>query len=124
MPQLRDLEGAKAAIVYGRIPLMLLEKCVIKELYGERRGCDICGKNEAKMRDRRGFIFPVMRTAEHRNLIFNSTPTYMADRQDALLRSGITERHFIFTTETPCEVDGVIEAYKTHRPPSGEVRRI
>ena len=124
LPQLRDLEGAKAAIVYGRIPLMLLEKCVIKELYGERRGCDICGKNEAKMRDRRGFIFPVMRTAEHRNLIFNSTPTYMADRQDALLQSGITDRHFIFTTETQSEIDGVIEAYKTRRPPSGEVRRI
>jgi len=36
LPQIRDLEGAKAAIVYGRIPLMTLEKCVICELYGER----------------------------------------------------------------------------------------
>lgn len=124
LPQLRDLDGAKSAIVYGRIPLMLLEKCVIKELYGDKRGCEICERNEAKMRDRRGFVFPVMRTAEHRNLIFNSTPTYMADRQDALLQSGITDRHFIFTTETQGEIDGVIEAYKTRRAPSGEVRRI
>lgn len=124
LPQLRDLDGAKSAIVYGRIPLMLLEKCVIKELYGDKRGCEVCERGEAKMRDRRGFVFPVMRTAEHRNLIFNSTPTYMANRQDALLRSGITDRHFIFTTETQSEVDGVIEAYKTRRAPSGEVRRI
>ncbi len=124
LPQLRDLDGAKAAIVYGRVPLMLLEKCVIKELYGERRACDICADNAAKMTDRRGFTFPVMRTFMHRNLIFNSLPTYMADRQTALSAANITDKHFIFTTESPSDVDGIIEAYKSSRAPKGEVRRI
>jgi hypothetical protein len=36
LPQLRDVHGAKAAVVYGRIPLMTLEKCAIKALYGEK----------------------------------------------------------------------------------------
>ncbi len=124
LPQLRDLRGAKAAIVYGRIPLMLLEKCVIKELYGNETSCNICGKGEARMKDRRGFVFPIIRAAEHRNIVLNSMPTYMADRQDKLSSAGITDRHFIFTTERCDEVDRVIEAYKFCREPKSEVRRI
>ncbi len=128
MPQLRDLDGAKAAIVYGRIPLMMLEKCVIKEIYGDKRtnarGCDMCSEYSAKMVDRRGFTFPVMRSWEHRNIVFNSTPTYTADRQRELDRARVTDRHFIFSVETPDEVDKVIEAYKKDLAPHGEVRRI
>ncbi len=124
VPQLRDLDGAKSAIVYGRIPLMLLEKCVIKELYGDKRACGVCGEGVAKMTDRRGFVFPIMRTGEHRNIIFNSMPTYMADRQGALAGAGITDRHFLFTTESAVEVDAVIEAYKKNRATNGTVRRI
>ncbi len=124
LPQLRDMKGAKAAIVYGRIPLMLLEKCVIKELYGERRGCEVCSYGEAKMTDRRGFVFPVMRTWKHRNIIFNSLPTYMADRQDALGGAGIIDRHFIFTTETQREVDRMINDYTLAKAPIGDVRRM
>ncbi len=124
LPQLRDLNGAKSAIVYGRVPLMLLEKCVIKELYGDRRACSVCDSGSALMRDRRGFMFPILRTFEHRNIVFNSLPTYTADRQDELLRAGITDRHFIFTAETAYEVDEVIEAYKNRRSPNFDVRRI
>ncbi len=124
LPQLRDLNGAKSAIVYGRIPLMLLEKCVIKELYGDKRACSICAENKARMTDRRGFTFPVMRTGEHRNIVFNSMPTYMADRQNALSDAGITDRHFIFTTENADEVDSIIDSYKKKRAANGVVRRI
>ena len=124
LPQLRDLDGAKSAIVYGRLPLMLLEKCVIKELYGEKRGCEICFENSAKMTDRRGFVFPIRRTWEHRNIVFNSLPTYMADRQGELDAAGITDRHFIFATESPDEVDKIIYAYKNSLSSVGEVRRI
>ncbi len=124
LPQLRDLDGAKAAIAYGRIPLMLLEKCVIRELYGEKRGCKVCSDGLAKAVDRKGYIFPIMRAWDHRNTLFNSMPTYMADRQDALDGAGITDRHFLFTFESPDEVDNVIEAYKKCLAPHGEVRRI
>ncbi len=124
LPQLRDLDGAKSAIVYGRVPLMLLEKCVIKELYGDKRACSICVEGSAEMKDRRGFIFPIMRTHEHRNIVFNSMPTYMADRQDTLKQAGITDRHFIFTTEDAKDVDQIIDAYQKQKAPVGDVRRI
>ena len=69
LPQIRDIKGAKAAIVYGRIPLMTLEKCVIKELYGDKRGCEVCSRGKAEMKDRRGFVFPVIREFPHRNIV-------------------------------------------------------
>ncbi len=124
IPQLRDLDGAKAAIVYGRIPLMTLEKCVIKELYTDRRACEICKSGKALMKDRRGFVFPIVRESDHRNIILNSLPTSMSDRPDELSRAGISDRHFLFYTESPTEVDGVIKAFKNALPIAERVRRI
>ena len=124
LPQIRDLKGAKAVIVYGRVPLMTLEKCVIKELYGDKRACEICGAGKAEMKDRRGFIFPIIRESDHRNIVLNSLPTSMSERQDELYRSGITDRHFLFYTESAGEVDRIIEAYKKGTALDGKVRRI
>ena len=124
LPQLRDLHGSVGAIVYGRIPLMTLEKCVIKELYGDKIACGVCGEGRAEMRDRLGFVFPVIREFPHRNIVLNSLPTNMSDRQDELVRAKITDRHFLFTTESADEVNGVIEAYINGDALDGKVRRI
>ena len=122
IPQLRDIEGDTSAIVYGRIPLMLLEKCVAKEI----ASCEKCTSNKINITDRRGVSFPVLREFEHRNVIYNSAPTYMADREDDLERAHITNRHFIFSTETRDEVDEVIERYKNMLPikENQKIRRI
>ena len=130
IPQIRDIKGAKAAVVYGRIPLMTLEKCVIKELYRDKapkgigKACEICSSGKAEMKDRRGFVFPVLREMTHRNIVYNSMPTGMSDRQDELERAGVVDRHFIFTVESPYEVDGIIESYASRTPVEGKVRRI
>lgn len=124
LPQLRDLHGAKAALVYGRVPLMTLEKCAIKALYGEKEGCRVCAQGEAEMKDRRGFIFPILREIDHRNVVFNSLPTSMSDRQNELSAAGIVDRHFLFTTETPAEVDRIIDNYRNAKAPEGKARRI
>ncbi len=123
LPQLRDIGGDSAAVVYGRIPLMTLEKCVICEASGcsDRAGDRAC---RAEIVDRRGVAFPVMREGEHRNAVVNSLATSMSDKQTELARAGITHRHFIFTVETPTEVDAVLTAFKTDRPLDRKVRRI
>ncbi len=120
LPQIRDIGGDTAVIVYGRIPLMMLEKCIIREL----ADCKTCDKGAVLLRDRRGFIFPVLREWKHRNVIYNSLPTGMSDREEALLRAGVTARHFLFSIETASEVDEVIRAYRTHKPLKENVRRI
>ena len=120
IPQIRDLKGNTAVTVYGRIPLMTLEKCVIREI----AGCQICDAGNAKITDRRGIEFPILREWEHRNVLYNSLPTCMSDRTDELERYGIENRHFIFSDETPKEVDAVIEAFEQGLPLPKKVRRL
>ena len=120
LPQARDIKGDTSLIVYGRIPLMTVEKCVIREI----ADCNTCDKNEAKLTDRRGVSFPVLREWEHRNVIYNSLPTSMSDRQDGLSKAGILAQHFIFSTESPNEVDEVIDLWQKGAPLPYPVRRI
>ena len=131
LPQLRDLRGAASAVVYGRIPLMLLEKCVIRELGGCRDAASLRGGERtvncsATLCDRVGAKFPVLREGAHRNVVYNSLPTSMSDRADQLDRYGITDRHFIFSDESAARVDAVIAAYRSGAPLTGtpKVRRI
>ena len=107
-----------AAIVYGRIPLMITERCFMKDNFG----CDKCGK--CTLVDRKGIAFPMMREFSHRNLIFNSAYTYMADKLSDI--RGVRGHHFIFTTETACEVARVVRAFREGAPfpLDGQFRRM
>ena len=131
LPQMRDVSGDVSTIVYGRLPLMTLEKCIIRDLYGCER-CDkymSCRESEIstkhiEIKDRRSFTFPVIREWQHRNVIYNSAPTYMADKQNELSRAGVTNQVFLFTTETAQEVDNIINRYKNNLTADTPIRRI
>ena len=121
LPRLRDLSFPDtAAIVYGRMPLMVLEKCVGTEL----GGCTRCAENRLALTDRTGTVFPVLRTPPHRSLVFNSVPTFMADRAELLARYRVLRQVFLFTAESPEEVNRVIAAYEKGAAPAGAARRI
>lgn len=117
LPQLRDLSRAGTfggTVVYGRIPLMLLEKCVIHEV----ADCEACRRNAAVLTDRRGARFPVLREGAHRNVVYNSVATYMADRTEALQENGICHRHFLFSVERAETVDRIIRAHREGHAPA------
>ncbi len=118
--QLRDLGGNTAAIVYGRVPLMTLERCVNKQA----AGCAACTKGTAQLIDRKGVKFPVVREYGHRNLVLNSLPTGMSDKQSALTAGGIVAQHFLFTVESAAQVESVILAYQKGTALPYPVRRI
>ena len=120
LPQIRDVEGNTEVIVYGRIPLMTLEKCVTREL----ASCEQCTNGSVVLRDRRGVEFPVLREWEHRNVIYNSLPTGMSDRAEQLRGANVKATHFLFSTESPAEVDAIIEAYRKKEALHGKIRRI
>ena len=106
-PQIRDIPGKKSVIVYGRVPLMLLEKRVGTEL----------------LRDRRGVNFPVINEGG-RDIILNSVPLYMADRYDVLDSCGAVNEHYIFTCEKKHETEALVYSYKRHLATKKEVTRI
>jgi putative protease len=120
LPQMRDLSGNKEVIIYGRLPMMTLEKCAIRDI----ADCNACAKGAVTLRDRKGMEFPILREWEHRNVIYNSLPTCMSERLGELDHAKLSARHFLFSTETPGEVDAVINAHQKRMPLSGTVRRI
>jgi len=117
LSELRRVGGG--TVVYGRIPLMLTERCFIKDSFG----CDKCGK--AALTDRKGAKFPMIREWGHRNIILNSVVTYMGDRQGELSSNGVSVRHFIFSNEAPAEAAEAIRSYFSGSPLSTkELRRV
>ena len=116
LPQARDIGGY--TIHMGRIPLMLTERCFVKENFG----CQKC--NKAHLEDRMGERFPIIREFEHRNLILNSRLTYMGDKLRDLMAARLTEGHFIFSVESPDEIIKLLFAYYKHEPLPYEVRRL
>ncbi len=146
IPRMRDISralddagfsGVTAGIVYGRLPLMLLEKCAIRAIYADAKGADgaasvcrdVCGRDRAVLVDRLGKSFPVLREDApdgrgHRNSVYNSLPLCMSDRRDDLSRASLGQEHYLFVVETPAEVDRVIAVHREGRPLGGEVRRM
>lgn len=122
LPQIRDIGGNSTAVIYGKVALMTLEKCAIKE-FSDCASCEREGF--LYLTDRKGVRFPVRREPPHRNIIFNAVPIYMADRADALAKNKIIGGHFVFTDETPAEIEKIIEAYKKGSAPTQkQIRRI
>jgi putative protease len=116
LPKARDISGG--VITYGRIPLMLTERCFMREGFG----CSSCG--EAALTDRRGERFPMIREFSHRNIILNSVPTYLGDRTKELTANRITSRHLLFTVERGDEIVRILKAHKQSAPlEGGKVRR-
>ena len=134
IPKIRDIAAASTldcrAIIYGRIPLMVVEKCVICEALGGKRAGPLCpfmketSLCRGSLTDRTGTVFPVVREFSHRNIIYNSLPVYMADKQSELSRAALGGHVFIFSDESENEVASVISAYENGKPSSSRVRRV
>lgn len=114
----------KGYIIYGRLPLMTMEKCAIRDMMlpnvMSSASCHYCDTHRfSTLTDRTGAKFPMTREFQHRNVIYNSVPTYMADKPLAGLFS-----HAIFTDETANEVDAIIDAIQDRKPAKTKFRRL
>ena len=94
MPKPLDTE----AIIYGRLPLMVSDQCVIRHSAGH---CNC--QMPAQMADRMGSVFPVVKEYGCRNVIYNAHKLYLADKKDDLYSAGLWAVRLMFTTESPRE---------------------
>ena len=113
LAQMRDFYG-HSAIVYGKLPVMTTHKCVLKDSYG-------CEKCKGYIKDRQGENLFAKGIYGHRNIIYNSVPIYMADKQSDIKPYS---HHFIFSDESSDECYKIIEAYKKGLPTQGGKKRI
>lgn len=123
LPQIRDLSKAvpTEAIIYGRLPLMVTENCLIRN----RTGQCACMSGPTKLLDRKGEEFPIVRDCGTcRNLILNGKKLYWLDRREDWTGLGLYALRLLFTTENAREVDQVLRAYQSGAPfdPGGATR--
>ncbi len=101
------VDGPTEVLAYGRIPLMVMENCVIKSAHHCTKGAG----NYALL-DRMGEQFPLV-CEGCRNVLYNSVPLYMADKMEDLLSLNAAVLRLSFTTEDYDECRHVIAAYRT-----------
>ena len=106
---------------YGRLPLMQTETCIIRNIKGNCMGEQT--RCHAELIDRTGASFPVMRADGHRNLIYNSLPTYRLDKRKELKKSGVGLLTLLFTTETETEMKQIVQSFRDSAPPTGKFTR-
>ena len=99
-------------LVYGRVPLMVMENCIIKNRTGKCACRWKTGKNPV-LTDRRGKRFPVVHAYGCRNEIWNCAPIYLADKPEAWKRCGLWAARLRFTTESPAQCAAILEQYRT-----------
>ena len=111
LSQIRDISKAVPAelLIYGRLPLMLMENCVMKN----RTGICACQTGTVRLVDRVGEEFPIVKDpGTCRNVLLNGKKLYLLDKKDALRGMGLWALRLQFTTENPGEIDKVLMDYQ------------
>ena len=93
-------------IVYGRLPLMVSDQCIMHESAG-RCTCQTPGQ----LADRMGSVFPVVKEFGCSNVSYNAHKLYLADKKEDLLSAGLWGLRMLFTTESARECAEVARGY-------------
>ena len=115
LPQIRDVSKPVPCelLVYGRLPLMVTENCVMQ---GKTGAC-VCHLGQTKLVDKTGAEFPVIKDGTScRSVVLNGKKLNLLDRQNDLDRLGLWAIRLNFTTENQREVDQVLSCYLEPEP--------
>ena len=97
------------AIVYGRLPLMITENCMIGNAGGCRGDKRLC-EGDNYLTDRTGARFPLLGQYGCRCEVENSRVLFLADKPE-WRQAGLAYARLRFTTETPEQCDAVLRQY-------------
>ena len=107
--------GKKGVFAYGRLPLMAVRNCPVKN----GKSCAECRKN-GRITDRLGTEFPILCHGNYSEIL-NSKPIYLADKGEAF--SGLDFIVLSFTAEPKEECRRIIDAYLSGAAPKGDFTR-
>lgn len=92
-------------IIYGRLPLMVSDHCIIKKSAGR---C-VCS-SPASLSNNKGSVFPVVREFGCRNVVLSAAKLFLADRHEDYDFIGLWGRRLSFTTESARECVAVAKS--------------
>jgi len=93
-------------IVYGRLPLMFTENCIVKNSSGVCTCDSFFG-----LTDKQGAVFPIVPEFGCRNTLLNSKKLFLADKRYATSSVGLWAERLSFTTENAHECVSVMKRY-------------
>lgn len=108
LSEIRDLSKCMDTelVVYGRIPLLITENCIIKSSTG------VCNcETGAQLRDKHGAVYPVLKAEGCRSIVYSPKKIYLADRQRHYKHIGLWGARLMFTTENEKECVQITERY-------------
>ncbi len=107
--QIRELSGVMDTemLIYGRMPVMLTEKCLIRSSAG-RCSC----ATPTSMSDPFGNVFPVAKDFGCRNTVYGAKKVFLADRPEVYINAGLWAVRLLFTTESARECGDVVRRYR------------
>ena len=115
LPQIRDISKSvdTEMLIYGRMPLMVTENCIMKN----RTGQCVCQQGPQKLVDRTGAEFPIIKDGRScRSVLLNGKKLSLLDRREDLSRLGLWGLRLYFTTENAREVDRCLRDFVNMAP--------
>ncbi len=100
------------AIVFTRIPMMIMKHCPVKMLNSPNDDfCRLCLSTPFGLKDRKNKVMPLLRTGNCLTEIFNAQHLILIEYISDLKRQGVRSFRLEFTSETEAEILAAIEAY-------------
>ena len=94
-------------LVYGRMPVMTTESCLVKNRMG------ICGcESFSGIHDKNGLAYPVAREPDCGNTVYTPKKLFLADRARDYSSIGVWGVRLSFTTENPLECAAIVRRYR------------
>jgi U32 family peptidase len=101
-------------VVHGRLELMVAEHCVLQAAGECAHRCVECGRRRTswRLRDAKGYEFPVTSDSRGRAHIYNSVPLDLSRALPEIVESGVAAVRLDLFTSTPEEAAGLVKAYR------------
>lgn len=117
--QIRDMDKPVSTelFIYGRLPLMVFENCVIRGKNGGACSCvqgrkdAACSKGPVLLTDRTGKSFPVFKEPFCRNTLYNAQPLYLGGKEREYRALGVDYGRILLTDETPALCERIYAAH-------------
>ena len=107
-PEIREMSKPieTELIVYGRLPLMITENCIVKNTTG---ACTC--ENFTGLVDNQSAVYPIVPEFGCRNVLLSSRKLFLADKRRTLASLGLWAKRLSFTTENALECAAVMKRY-------------
>lgn len=101
-------------VVHGRLELMVAEHCVLQAAGECSHRCVECGRRRKpwRLRDAKGYGFPVTSDSRGRAHIYNSVPLDLSRALPEIVGGGAAAVRLDLFTSTPQEAAGLVKAYR------------